>query len=198
MNFRVREEIEEKDSELEAKTTEVDVLKLTVEQLKELTKNNNNNSSNGNNNKKNNDSDEADGWDCEDEVVVPDFSAIQDSAQLKVDLRKAQEACEKLSDQLVTSETAKETFEKELSVATEEMKVARKAKENAVKDKAEIQKKLEVLTTYFNQRESDLQKQLGMTANRLTDTASSSESASKQLGMLQEEVEAYKTQVRSH
>ena len=128
--------------------------------------------------------------------MVPDFSAIQDSAQLQVDLRKAQEACEKLSDQLVTSETAKETFEKQMNEATEEMSVARKAKDNAVKDKAELQKKLEVLTTYFNQRESDLQKQLGMTANRLTDTASSSESAGKQLIMLQEEVEAYKTQVK--
>lgn len=129
-------------------------------------------------------------------VGVPEFAAIHDTAQLKVDLRKAQEACEKLSDQLMTAETAREAFEKQFKEATEEMSVARKAKDNAMKDKAELQQKLQVLTTYFNQRESDLQKQLGMTANRLTDTASTSESANKQLVMLQEEVEAYKTQVR--
>ena len=130
-------------------------------------------------------------------MVPPDFEAIQDGAQLKVELRKAQEACEKLSDQLVQAETAKDDFEKLYREQGEEMEIARKIKEKSVQDKDELAKKLEVLTTYFNQRESDLQKQLGMTANRLTDTATSSESATKRIALLQEEVESYKSQLNS-
>ena len=53
-----------------------------------------------------------------------------------------------------------------------------------------------MLTTYFNQREAELQKQLGITANRLTDEKGSGESAVKQICALQEEVEAYKSQVK--
>jgi hypothetical protein len=67
--------------------------------------------------------------------------------------------------------------------------------EHSINEKVELNKKLEVLTTYFNQREAELQKQLGMTANRLTDTASTSESATKQLTSLLEELESYKSQL---
>lgn len=99
-------------------------------------------------------------------VVTPDLDAIQDNAQLKVDLRKAQEACEKLSAQLTDAECAKEDMEKASKDKEEEADIARRAKDRALQDKADLEKKLDVLTTYFNQRESDLQKQLGMTANR--------------------------------
>ncbi len=54
-----------------------------------------------------------------------------------------------------------------------------------------------MLTAYFNQRESDLQKQLGMTANRLSDTTSDGESAAKKLTALTEEAEVYKSQIKS-
>ena len=56
------------DSELEAKTTEVEVLKETVEQLKQLVGQSAEakSSSNGD--------DDADGWDCEDEGKIFMFS----------------------------------------------------------------------------------------------------------------------------
>ncbi len=62
-------------------------------------------------------------------MVTPDLEAIQDNAQLKVDLRKAQEACEKLSSQLTESEAAREQLEKAAEENTEEATVARKARE---------------------------------------------------------------------
>lgn len=129
--------------------------------------------------------------------LVPDFNAIQDMAQLQVDLRKAQAACEKLSEQLVQAETAKEDFEKQLLDQKQELEIARKSKENSLKEKTELAKKLEVLTNYFNQREGELQKQLGMTANRLNDTEFSSQSASKQIMLLQNEVDSYQSQLKT-
>ncbi len=65
-------------------------------------------------------------------VVTPDLDTIQDNAQLKVDLRKAQEACEKLSTQLTESETAREQLEKRAEEGAEETEVARKARERAL------------------------------------------------------------------
>jgi hypothetical protein len=73
-----------------------------------------------------------------------DFSVIQDTAALKVDLRKAQTACEKLSEQLVQAEAARDEFEKLMAEAKEEADVARKVKESTLKDKHELEKKHEV------------------------------------------------------
>jgi flagellar biosynthesis chaperone FliJ len=66
-----------------------------------------------------------------------------------------------------------------------------------LQEKETMSKKLDVLTSYFNKRESDLQKQLGMTSNRLSDTATTSESAAKQIFTLTEEVGSYKAQLRT-
>ena len=53
------------------------------------------------------------------------------------------------------------------------------------------------MTGYFNQRESELQKQLGVTANRLTDTSANSEHAEKKVSLLQDELESYQSQVKT-
>ena len=60
-----------------------------------------------------------------------------------------------------------------------------------------MSKKLAVLTTYFNQRESEMQKQLGVTSNRLTDTETSSESSAKRATLLNDEVESLRAQIRT-
>jgi hypothetical protein len=64
--------------------------------------------------------------------AAPNLSAIQDSAQLKVDLRKAQEACERLTRQLLDLEEIKERIETDLTEKAEELGVARKAKDNSM------------------------------------------------------------------
>ena len=55
-------------------------------------------------------------WNFTDVISLPspDFAALANTAQLKVDLRKAQEACERLSEQLIEAETARDTFESRL------------------------------------------------------------------------------------
>ena len=144
-----------------------------------------------------------DGWEVEEDIDIPDsenaidFEAICDTARLKVDLQKAQSACETLTEQLMTAEAAKEKFEKEAKNLKEESELARKAKETALEEKSEMCKKHEVLTSYFNQREAELQKQLGVQTQRLGEVEVDSESVSKKLNLLYDELESSKTQCKS-
>ena len=145
---------------------------------------------------------ESDGWDVEDDVDIPsvsevDLEAITDHARLKVDLQKAQSACETLTEQLNIAETAKEKFELEAKKCREDADVARKAKEAVLEEKNDMTKKHEVLTSYFNQREAELQKQLGVQTQRLDEVEVDSESVSKKLNMLYDELESYKSQCKS-
>ncbi len=59
-----------------------------------------------------------------------------------------------------------------------------------------MEKRLDVLTKYFNQRESELQKQLGMTANRLSDSTTSGEDAMKQLAARDSEIQMLTDKVK--
>ena len=128
---------------------------------------------------------------------IVDLEAITDYARIKVDLQKAQSACETLTEQLTTAETMKEQFESEAKKFREEAELARKAKEAVLEEKNEMTKKHEVLTSYFNQREAELQKQLGVQTQRLDEVEVDSESVSKKLNMLYDELESYKSQCKS-
>ena len=199
-----KERIDEKEAELEAVNSEVAVLKETVNGLKATlaTKQPMTTS------KSDNGFESSDGWDnFEDDVEIPngneanqaeaDYEAICDTARLRVDLQKAQSACEQLSEQLMTAEAAKEKFEAEANNFREEAEVARKAKEAALEERVEATKKHEVLSIYFNQREAELQKQLGVQTQRLGEVEVDSESVSKKLNLLYDELESYKSQCRT-
>ena len=114
-----------------------------------------------------------------------------------MDLQKAQAACETLTEQLTNAETAKEKFEAEAKKFREEAEIARKTKEAVLEEKNDMTKKHEVLTSYFNQREAELQKQLGVQTQRLDEVEVDSESVSKKLNTLYDELESYKSQCKS-
>jgi len=52
---------------------------------------------------------------------------------------------------------------------TSELELSRLAKEKALKERLEFEQKHTVLTNYFNKREAELQKQLGLQSARLGD-----------------------------
>merc|ERR1712223_1033593 len=201
-----KETLDEKEAELEAVNSEVAVLKETINGLKATlgagkTAMTTSKSSSGDNG-----FESSDGWDV-DEVEIPngneavdteaDFEAICDTARLKVDLQKAQSACEQLTEQLMKAEAAKENFEVEAKNFREEAELARKAKEAALEERVEATKKHEVLSIYFSQREAELQKQLGVQTQRLGEVEVDSESVSKKLNLLYDELESYKSQCRT-
>ena len=88
-------------------------------------------------------------------------------------------------------------LEKQLKDQSSELELSRKAKEEALKEKQDLEHRHDVLRVYFNEREAELQKQLGLQSARLGDAEQGSESTCKQLLSLAEEVESYKAQVKS-
>ena len=63
-----------------------------------------------------------------------------------------------------------------------------------LQDKFDLEHKHEVLTHYFNQRNSELQKQLGLQTARLDDAEQGSESTAKKLTTLCDELETVKSE----
>ncbi len=88
-------------------------------------------------------------------------------------------------------------FETQLKEQLSELELSRQAKELAVKERMETEQKHDVLRAYFNQREAELQKMLGLQSARLGDAEQGSESTCKQLTLLADEVESYKAQCKS-
>ena len=62
---------------------------------------------------------------------------------------------------LVCADTFRAGAYDQLKQNATELETARKVRENSLKEKEELGKKLEVLTNYFNTREAELQKQVG-------------------------------------
>ena len=125
-------------------------------------------------------------------------AAVQEMAQYKVDLSKATEACSQLNSQLTVAEGEKTRIANQLSDNEKELQIARAAKDEAVRVKIEIEQKHQVLTDYYNQREAELQKQLGLLSSKLGDANEGSESSAKKLTHLFEELESYKSQCKSY
>ena len=88
-------------------------------------------------------------------------------------------------------------FETQLKEQLSELELSRQTKEIAVKERMETEQKHDVLRAYFNQREAELQKMLGLQSARLGDAEQGSESTCKQLTLLADEVESYKAQCKS-
>ena len=240
--YSIKDNLDIKEFELDAKSREVAVLKET---LQSLTNQNTEKVAHINGEKvshitedagdnENSNEDDGDGWDdqsfdgfgdeensksatevaCSKEDTVNNehngniqstiqvdariVAAVQEMAQYKVDLLKATEACENLNSQLTIAENEKNVISNQLSDHEKELQIARAAKDEAVRVKIEIEQKHQVLTDYYNQRETELQKQLGLLSSQLGDANEGSESSAKKLTHLFEELESYKAKCKSY
>ena len=240
--YSIKDNLDIKEFELDAKSREVAVLKET---LQSLTNQNTEKVAHINGEKvshitedagdnENSNEDDGDGWDdqsfdgfgdeensksatevaCSKEDTVNNehngniqstiqvdariIAAVQEMAQYKVDLLKATEACENLNSQLTIAENEKNVISNQLSDHEKELQIARAAKDEAVRVKIEIEQKHQVLTDYYNQRETELQKQLGLLSSQLGDANEGSESSAKKLTHLFEELESYKAKCKSY
>ena len=126
------------------------------------------------------------------------LSTVQEMAQYKVDLAKATKACERLSNELTIAENERNHISCQLSDYENELKTSRAAKDEAVRAKLEVEQKHNVLTDYYNQREAELQKQLGILSAKLGDAEEGSDSTAKKLSHIFEELESYKAQCKSY
>ena len=139
-----RDSLDTKDSEIEAMSTEIEALKETIQTLEVIIKSSKPKKAS----EPRNESDE-EGWDAEDDIDIsdgdetdaPDLDLIQETSRLKVDLKKAQSACEQLTVQLTEAETEASDAKDKLQAVDGELLMAREAKEQALKDKVDLEQK---------------------------------------------------------
>lgn len=87
-----------------------------------------------------------------------DTSALMDSAKHKTELVALTKEKERLSDKLDGEQDARKLLEDHVKVISEEMNSLRQGFSLAEKEKLEAQTRLEVLSAYFKEKETQLQK----------------------------------------
>eukprot|EP00092_Neocalanus_flemingeri_P029167 GFUD01031657.1.p1 GENE.GFUD01031657.1~~GFUD01031657.1.p1 ORF type:complete len:796 (+),score=270.56 GFUD01031657.1:51-2438(+) len=146
--------------------------------------------------KRNGESAEADGWDLdEDYLLSVELEEIKDGAKMRIDNRKHIERNEKLENQMGDLKLKLNEITDQVSQAASEMDSIQEGKNNAIKDKANAERKLEILTEYFNKKEADLNKQLGLQSTKFVNVSSEAESTAKKLVALTDELELTRSQL---
>lgn len=87
-----------------------------------------------------------------------DSTTLMDSAKYKTEIVALSKEKERLSDKLDGEQDARKLLEDHVKVISEEMNTLRQGFSLAEKDKLEAQTRLEVLSTYFKEKEMQLQK----------------------------------------
>ena len=72
----------------------------------------------------------------------------------------------------------------------------REARDEVMKDQTDVQRRLDVLTEFFNKKEAELQKQLGLQSARFGDVSIDAESTARQLISVNNELESTQGQLK--
>lgn len=86
------------------------------------------------------------------------LAALLDVSKVKAEVQQLREEKRKLTDAVKGEKDSKILAEKQVQVVMQEMQILKDKYEEADKDKVEAQTRLEVLSTYFNEKEAQLQK----------------------------------------
>lgn len=127
-NNKLREKSESLKRALELKTNEYSVLKESMNELKVV-----------NTNKES-------------------LAALLDVSKIKAEVQQLREEKHALTEKLHSEKESKLVTEKQVQVVMQEMQILKDKYEEADRDKVEAQTRLDVLSTYFNDRETQLQK----------------------------------------
>ncbi|KAG8223492.1 hypothetical protein J437_LFUL004960 [Ladona fulva] len=123
--------------------------------------------------------------------VAIQFQDMLDFGKLKAELTSVSKERDRLKEELQGEEEARKLLEDHVKVIKEEVEKLRKSHEAAERDKAEAQTRLEVLSSYFKEKESQLQKELGAQIQKYTDASS----VVQHMRSLEEEVENYRMEL---
>ena len=139
---------------------------------------------------------EKDGWEVEGD-------GWNDTSEDLIDLEDLKS---RNSELLAKSQTLKETLQQvrseleasnsSLSKHKDDCSEMRSERDEKVKEFSETQKKLEVLTEFFNKKEAELQKQIGLQSAKFGDVSSDAEDTNKRLVIISGELESAKEDLR--
>merc|ERR1719232_1023265 len=103
---------------------------------------------------------------------------------------------EALERELSELKTQLDTTESDMVKFKTEAVSLRDARDEVVKDHSDLQRRMEVLTEFFNKKEAELQRQLGLQSAKFGDVSCEAESSGRQLVCVTSELENTKDQVR--
>ncbi|XP_071454500.1 transport and Golgi organization protein 1-like isoform X2 [Hetaerina americana] len=117
---------------------------------------------------------------------------ILNFGKLKADLTSVTKERDNLKEKLQGEEDARRLLEDHVKVIREEVEKLRKCHEAAEREKVEAQTRLEVLSSYFKEKETQLQKELGNKEALWIQKHTDASTVMQRMKSLEEEVENYK------
>eukprot|EP00092_Neocalanus_flemingeri_P012479 GFUD01013452.1.p1 GENE.GFUD01013452.1~~GFUD01013452.1.p1 ORF type:complete len:1885 (+),score=551.68 GFUD01013452.1:790-5655(+) len=177
-------------NESESKEEQLEILQETLDELQ----NRKSNKVNGNEINK---SDEADGWEVEEEGwEVDEVNEIKEVAKLRIENRKTSELKETLEKEVAEVSSKLEIASVDLEKYKNEATALREARDEVLNDRTDVQRRLDVLTEFFNKKEAELQKQLGLQSARFGDVSTDAESTARQLISVTSELDSTQEQLK--
>jgi len=168
-------------NESESKEEQMEILQETIKELK----------------KRKMASEEEDGWEVEGEGWNDkEVDEVKDVAILKIENRKIVEEKQTISNELCQLKEMFNETSGQLNEFKSEAESLREGRDEVVKENNEVQRKLDVLTEFFNKKEAELQKQLGLQSARFGDANTDAESTARKLISLTSELESTQDQLR--
>merc|ERR1719458_2198587 len=131
-----------------------------------------------------------DGWEVE------EVAEAKEVATLRIESKKAMEARDSLQEEVSTVRAKLKEMETEALAAKEEAATLREVRDQVVKDCGDVQRRLDVLTEFFNKKEAELQKQLGLQSAKFGDVSTDAESTARKLISVTSELESTGAQVK--
>jgi len=169
------------ESECESRESELNVLKETLE--KELKH-------------KNGEFAEADGWDLDADCFVGvEVEELKEHAKLRIERRKVLDENDILGAKLYDLEANFDKMSMKANEEINEIDVLKRGKEIAIESKIEAERKLEILTDYFNKKEEELRAKLGIESSKFENVSSEAEVAARKLASVTNELDITRSQV---
>jgi len=169
------------ESESESRESELNILKEALEEELKL---------------KNGEFVEADGWDLDADCLVGvELEELKEHAKLRIESRKLLDDNDILGAKLNDLEINFEKMRMKANEEKNEVNALKLGKESAIESKIEAERKLEILTDYFNQKEEELRAKLGIESSKFENISSEAEASSRKLASVTNELDLTRSQL---
>merc|ERR1719431_2279822 len=174
-------------NESESKEEQLEILQETLDELQNRKTSK----------KDDNQNDDQDGWEVEEEGwEVDEINEIKEVAKLRIENKKNFEQKEALEKEVIEFKSKLDTASMDLDQYKKEATTLREARDEVIKEQTDVQRRLDVLTEFFNKKEAELQKQLGLQSAKFGDVSTDAESTARQLLSVTSELQSRDTQVK--
>merc|ERR1719431_2062473 len=174
-------------NESESKEEQLEILQETLDELQ-----------NRKTSKKDTDvNEDANGWEVEEDGwEVDEINEVKEVARLRIENKKNCEQKERLTKAMMEMKSKLETASGEAERVKKEATTLREARDDVIKEQTDVQRRLDVLTEFFNKKEAELQKQLGLQSAKFGDVSTDAESTARQLISVTSELESTQGQLK--